>query len=75
MKKNLQVKVEIYEQGFATKTFRHQSIFPFDRYFTKPVLIDACRFVKQCLDSYNKGARGLQYGRGERKENDKVEKN
>ena len=75
MQKHLEVKIDVYEKGFSTKTFRHQTIIPFENFFTKQILIETFEFVKQCFNLYNKGERDLQYGRKRGiKENEKIEK-
>ena len=62
----LDLKFEVYEEGFLKKVYRNQIILGFHKnneYFTVVELNDAINFVKICMDEFNKGERDVRYGR------------
>lgn len=65
-------------EGFSTKIYRNEAIIGDDQEkFTKKDLIKVLRFIKGCMIGFNKGERGVRYGRNheqiakEKKENGK----
>lgn len=65
----VEINFEVYKNGFSSKNYRNQVIAGNGRSkkFTKNDFRAILSFILQCMKSYNSGARGLQYGRGQQK--------